>query len=68
MARVLGMFGNEEAKRSVAINDALKNSKVGGEVLVRVVGNPGQAVQTETRPFAGTKMIALGQTMRGAGE
>lgn len=68
VARFLSLFGNEEAKRSVAINDALKNSKVGGEVLIRVTGNPNLSVQAETKPFTGTRMNALGQTMRGAGE
>lgn len=68
VARFLSLFGNEEAKRSVAINDALKNSRVGGEITVRVQGNPNLAVQTEVRPFNGTRMNALGQTMRGAGE
>ncbi len=53
---------------SVAINDALKNSKVGGEITIRVQGNPNLAVQAEAKPFTGTRMNALGQTMRGAGD
>jgi hypothetical protein len=68
VARFMSLFGNEEAKRAVAINDALKNSKVGGEIRITVTGNPSLAVQAEARPFAGTRMNALGQTMRGAGE
>lgn len=68
VARFMSLFGNEEAKRSVAINDALKNSKVGGEITIRVEGNPSLAVQTEAKPFTGTRMNALGKTMRGAGE
>jgi hypothetical protein len=68
VARFMGMMGNEEAKRAVAINDALKNSKVGGEVTIRVLGNPSLAVQADVKPFTGTRMNALGQTMRGAGE
>ena len=67
VARFMGMLGSEEAKRSVAINDALKNSKVGGEITVRVLGNPNVAVQTETRPMNGTRMNALGQTNLAAG-
>jgi hypothetical protein len=68
VARFMSLFGNEEAKRSVAINDALKNSKVGGEITVRVLGNPSLAVQTETKPFNGTKMnTSLGQTNLAAG-
>lgn len=68
VARFMSLFGNEEAKRSVAINDALKNSKVGGEITVRVMGNPNLAVQTETKPFNGTKMnTSLGQTNLAAG-
>lgn len=67
VARFMSLLGNEEAKRSVAINDALKNSKVGGEITVRVLGNPNIAVQTEVRPFNGTKMSALGQTNLAAG-
>lgn len=68
VARFMSLFGNEEAKRSVAINDALKNSRVGGEITIRVQGNPNLAVQAEAKPFTGTRMNALGQTMRGAGE
>lgn len=68
VARFMGMLGNEEAQRSVAINDALKNSKVGGEIVIRVAGNPNLAVQAEVKPFTGTRMNALGQTMRGAGD
>ncbi|MDP3165117.1 MAG: phage tail tape measure protein [Hydrogenophaga sp.] len=68
VARFMSLFGNEEAKRAVAINDALKNSKVGGEITIRVQGNPNLAVQAEAKPFTGTKMNALGQTMRGTGE
>ncbi len=68
VARVLGLFGNEEAKRSVAIGDALKNSKVGGEITVRIEGNPSLAVQAEVRPFNGTRMQThLGQTNLAAG-
>ncbi|OYZ03503.1 MAG: hypothetical protein B7Y42_00560 [Polaromonas sp. 28-63-22] len=67
VARFMSLFGNEEAKRSVAINDALKNSKVGGELTIRIQGNPNLSVQAETKPFTGTKMNALGQTMREAG-
>lgn len=68
VARFMSLMGSEEAKRSVAINDAFKNYKVGGEITVRVMGNPNVAVQTEVKPFTGTKMNALGQTNRGAGE
>lgn len=68
VARFMGMLGSEEAQRSVAINDALKNSKVGGEITIRVDGNPNLAVQAEVKPFTGTKMNALGQTMRRAGD
>lgn len=68
VARFMTLFGNEEAKRAVAINDALKNSTVGGEITIRVQGNPNLSVQAESKPFRGTKMNALGQTMRGAGE
>lgn len=68
VARFMGMLGSEEAQRSVAINDALKNSKVGGEITIHVAGNPNLAVQAEVKPFTGTRMNALGQTMRGAGD
>jgi hypothetical protein len=67
VARFMSLF-NEEAKRAVALNDALKSSKVGGEITIRVAGNPNLSVQAEAKPFTGTRMNALGQTMRGAGE
>ena len=67
VARFMAMLGSEEAKRSVAINDALKNTKVGGEITVRVLSNPNVAVQTEVRPLNGTRMNALGQTNLAAG-
>lgn len=66
VARVLGLFGNEEAKRSLAINDALKNTKVGGEITVRVTTTPGVSAQTDTKPLGGTSMN-VGQTNQGAG-
>lgn len=68
VAKVLALFGNEEAQRSIAVNEALKNTKVGGEMTIRVTGAPGLAVTTETKPFAGTRMNALGQTNMGAGQ
>lgn len=68
VAKVLALFGNEEAQRSLAVNEALKNTKVGGEMTIRVTGAPGLAVTTETKPFAGTRMNALGQTNMGAGQ
>lgn len=68
VAKVLALFGNEEAQRSLAINQALSNTRVGGEIVIRVDGNPNLAVQTEVKPFTGTRMNALGQTMRATGE
>jgi len=68
VAKVLSIFGNEEAQRAVAINEALKNTKVGGELTVRVLGNPNVAVQAEVRPFNGTRInTSLGQTNLAAG-
>lgn len=68
VAKVLSIFGNEEAQRAVAINEALKNTKVGGELTVRVLGNPNVAVQAEARPFNGTRInTSLGQTNLAAG-
>lgn len=68
VARFMSMLGNEEATRSVAINDALKNTKVGGELTVRVLGNPNLAVQAEAKPFNGTRInTSLGQTNMAAG-
>ncbi|MDH4449209.1 MAG: phage tail tape measure protein [Rhodoferax sp.] len=68
VAKVLALFGNEEAQRSLAVNEALKNTRVGGEMTIRVTGAPGLAVTTETKPFAGTRLTALGQTNMGAGQ
>lgn len=67
IAKVLALFGNSEAQRSLAVNEALKNTKVGGEMTIRVIGAPGLGVTTETKPFAGTRMNSLGQTNNGAG-
>lgn len=68
VARVLAFFGNEEAKRSVAINEALKNTKVGGEINVRVTSAAGLSVQTDAKPLSGTRMnTSLGQTNLQAG-
>jgi hypothetical protein len=68
VARFVSLFGSEETKRAVAITDALKNSKVGGEITLRVSGDPSLAVQAEVKPFFGTRMNALGRTNRGAGD
>lgn len=68
VAKVLAFFGNEEAQRSLAVTDALKNSKVGGELTVRVLGAPGLNAQVESRPFNGTRInTSLGPTNLGAG-
>lgn len=68
MDKLLALFGNADSQRVVAVNEALKNTKVGGEMTIRVTGAPGLAVTTETKPFAGTRMNALGQTNMGAGQ
>lgn len=56
VARTLALFGNEEAAQAVAVNDAIKNSRVGGEIAIRIQGDPTVAVQHEATPFNGTKM------------
>lgn len=56
IARTLALFGNEEAAQAVAVNDAIKNSRVGGELSIRIQGDPNVAVQHEATPFNGTQM------------
>lgn len=36
VARVLALFGNEEARRAVEINGKLREAKIGGEVRIRI--------------------------------
>lgn len=67
IAKVLALFGNSEAQRSLAVNEALKNTKVGGEITIRVSGAPGLGVQTDTKAMPGTRLSSLGQTNQGAG-
>lgn len=68
VARFMGMLGNEEAKRSVAINDAFKSAKIGGEVILRVQADQGLTVQSNVKANTGTRMTAdVGQTNQGAG-
>lgn len=68
VARFLGMLGNEEAQRSVAINDALKSAKVGGDVTLRISADAGLNVQSDVKPHNGTRMTAdVGRTNQGAG-
>lgn len=68
IARVLGFFGNEEAQRAVAVREALASSRVGGEVTVRVLADPGVRVDQSVRPLNGTRMTAdVGQTNQGTG-
>ncbi len=62
IARGLALFGNAEAASAVRINDALKDTKVGGELTIRVQSDPGVAVQQEARPFNGTKMRVTANT------
>ena len=64
VARTLAMFGNQEAAQAVAVTDALKNSRVGGELTVRVLSDPNVPVQAEVRPFNGTKMRLQSNTGR----
>ncbi|SDO76113.1 Phage-related minor tail protein [Rhodoferax sp. OV413] len=56
IARTLAVFGNQEAAQAVAVTDAFKNSRVGGEITVRVLSDPSVAVQNEVKPFNGTRM------------
>lgn len=68
LAKVLAVFGNEEAQRAVAVREALEQTKVGGEITVRVQGNPNLAVQAEVRPFNNTRMRSdVGHTNGAAG-
>lgn len=68
IARVLATFGNEEAQRSLAVNEALKNAKIGGDFNLRITSAPGLNVQADTKPLPGTRMRTdLGQTNMGAG-
>lgn len=65
---LLSVFGNEDAQRRQALTESLRNAKVGGEVTVRVLSDPGVAVQNEVRPFNGTRMTAdVGRNNTGAG-
>ncbi|MFZ5566664.1 MAG: phage tail tape measure protein [Pseudomonadota bacterium] len=65
---LLSVFGNEDAQRRQALTDSLRSAKVGGEVTVRVLSDPGVAVQNEVRPFNGTRMTAdVGRNNTGAG-
>lgn len=36
VARVLALFGNEEARRAVELNEKLREAKIGGEVRIRI--------------------------------
>jgi len=68
IAKVLAVFGNENAQRAVAVREALEQTKVGGEITVRVQGNPNLAVQAEVRPFNNTRMRSdVGHTNGAAG-
>lgn len=65
VARTLALFGNQEATQAVAVNDAIKASRVGGEITVRVLSDPGVNVQHDTKAMAGTNMrveSGVGQT------
>lgn len=65
---LLSIFGNEDAQRRVELTESLRNAKVGGEVVVRVLSDPSVPVQHEVRPFNGTRMKAdVGQNNTGAG-
>jgi TP901 family phage tail tape measure protein len=68
VARFMALLGSTEAAQAVEINRVMRDTKVGGEIVVRVEGGAGLSVQTETKPLAGTRMNALGQTMRNAGQ
>ena len=58
VARVMGAMGNTEAQQALAINDALRNSKVGGEITVRVQAAPGMTASADLRPLRDTTMRA----------
>lgn len=65
---LLSVFGNEDAQRRQALTESLRDAKVGGDVTVRVLSDPGVAVQNEVRPFNGTRMtVDVGRNNTGAG-
>ncbi|MGA0569650.1 phage tail tape measure protein [Variovorax sp. VNK109] len=66
--KILAAFGNENAQRSVAINESLRSTKVGGEITVRVLSDPSVPVQHQVKPFNGTRMSAdVGHSNQAAG-
>lgn len=68
VARVLATFGNEEAQRSLAVNEALKNTTIGGDFNLRITSAPGLNVQADSKLLPGTRVRTdLGQTNMGAG-
>jgi TP901 family phage tail tape measure protein len=68
VARFMSMLGSQEAAQALAINDALKNTKVGGELTLRVFGDSGLTVRTDAKPLSGTRInTSLGQTNLAAG-
>lgn len=57
VARTLSLFGNKEAAQAVAVNDAIKNSRVGGEIVIKVqTSDPSVPVQHQVRPLNGTQL------------
>lgn len=68
IAQVMASLGSEDAARALAVNEALRNTRVGGEMTVRVQTDKGVQADVDMRPFNGTRMSAdTGQTNRNAG-
>lgn len=64
VAKTLAFFGNEDAKRAITLTEKLKDTKVGGEIHVKIdsEGRPRQ-VQATSRNAAVPIRASVGHTM-----
>lgn len=66
IARILALFGNENAKQALAINEKLKNTELGGTMKIVVETSAGASATVTAAPTNPRLRYQVGQTMQGA--
>ena len=65
IARILALFGNENAKQALAINEKLKNTELGGTMKIVVETSAGASATVTAAPTNPRLRYQVGQTMQG---
>lgn len=65
LARLLGLFGNENAQQAVALTEKLRGTDLGGTVKIVVESPDGVQARVQATPASPGLRYQVGETMRG---